>query len=95
MKPLMKLPMAWLPIAMSIAALATVLLSVAIFGVVQESDEGAGAHIFQLLIALQVPVVAFFALKWLPKAPRQALGVLALQICAVIVAMAPVYWWKL
>lgn len=95
MKTLIKHPSAWLPIAMSLAALATVLTSVAIYGIVRGSDEGAGAHIFQLLIALQVPLVAFFALKWLPKVPREALGVLALQVCAVLGALAPVFWWKL
>ena len=95
MKPLIKKPAAWLPVAMSLAALATVLASVAIYGVVHETDEGATAHIFQLLIVLQVPLVAYFALRWLPKVPKQALGVLALQGCAVFAALAPVYFWKL
>jgi hypothetical protein len=95
MKPLIKQPAGWLPIAMSVVALATVLGTVARFGVVHDTDEGAAAHIFQLLIALQVPLVAYFALRWLPKVPRQALGVLALQACAVLAAMAPVYYWKL
>jgi len=95
MKPLIKQPAAWLPIAMSLVALTTVLGTVARFGVVRDADEGAAAHIFQLLIALQVPLVAYFALRWLPKVPLQALGVLALQACAVLAAMAPVYFWKL
>ncbi len=95
MKSLIKNPAAWLPIAMSLTALATVLGTVARFGVVHDPDEGAAAHIFQLLIALQVPLVAYFALRWLPKVPRQALGVLGLQACAVLAAMAPVYYWKL
>lgn len=95
MKPLIKQPAAWLPIAMSLVALTTVLGTVARFGVVHDADEGAAAHIFQLLIALQVPLVAYFALRWLPKVPLQALGVLALQACAVLAAMAPVYFWKL
>ena len=41
---------------------------------------------------LQLPVVAFFAMTWLPRTPRQSLGVLALQLGAALVAMAPVYW---
>jgi len=36
----------------------------AIYGIVHETDEGPAAHIFQILMAAQVPVVAFFAIKW-------------------------------
>jgi hypothetical protein len=92
---LIKRPSAWLPIAFSLAALVVVLCSVAIFGVVHETDEGAAAHIFQLLMTVQLPVMAFFALKWLFRDPRQGLLVLALQIGAALAAMAPVYFFKL
>ena len=63
----------WLPLAMSLSALSLVLGHAAIFGVVHEADEGAAAHVFQILIALQLPVVAYFAFKWLPRRPRQSL----------------------
>ncbi len=92
---LMKQPSALLPIIMSLVALALVLGHAAIFGVVHEADEGTPAHIFQLLMAGQVPLVAYFALKWLPRAPEQALRVLALQAGAALAAFAPVYWFKL
>ena len=85
-------PSALIPIAMSIAALATVLYHIAMFGTAPETDEGAAAHIWQLLMAGQVPVVAFYAVKWLPRAPRTALQVLALQVGAAVAALAPVYW---
>jgi hypothetical protein len=91
----MKKPSALIPIAMSLAALALVLGDIAMFGVAHEADEGAAAHLWQLLMAGQVPVVAYFALKWLPRAPGQALRVLALQIAAALAACAPVYWFKL
>ncbi len=91
----MKQPSAWLPVAMSASALALVLGHVALFGVVREADEGATAHLWQLLMAGQVPVVAYFALRWLPRAPGQALRVLALQAVAALAACAPVYWFKL
>ncbi|HEY6752976.1 MAG TPA: hypothetical protein VI027_16835 [Rubrobacteraceae bacterium] len=91
----MKKPSAFLPVAMSFAALATVLGHVAMFGVVREADEGTSAHIFQLLIAAQVPIVAVFAIKWLPRAPRQALQVLALQASAALAALAPVFFLNL
>ena len=89
---IMRQPSALFPLAMSFAALAMVLGHAAMFGVVHEADEGTAAHIFQLLMAAQVPVVAFFAIKWLPRAPRQALKVLALQGGAALAAIAAVYF---
>jgi hypothetical protein len=65
-----KKPSAFLPVAMSLTALMVVLVSIAAFGVVHDSDEGAAAHIWQLLMAAQMPILAFFAVKWLPRAPR-------------------------
>ena len=90
--PTLKQPSALLPLAMSLAALAMVLGHAAIFGVIHEADEGTAAHIFQLLMAAQVPVVAFFAIKWLPRAPRQTLQVLALQAGAALAAIAAVFF---
>jgi len=87
----LKKPSAFLPLAMSFAALATVLVHVALYGVAREADEGAAAHIWQLLMAAQIPIVAFFAIKWLPQTPRQALLVLALQGAAALAALAPVF----
>lgn len=85
-------PSAFIPIAMSIAALVTVLYHIAMFGIAREPDEGAAAHFWQLLMAGQVPVVAFYAVKWLPRTPRTALQVLAVQAGAALAALAPVYW---
>ena len=92
---MMKQPSAFLPMAMSLAALALVLVHLAIFGVVREADEGTAAHLWQLLMVGQVPVVAYFALIWLPRSPGKALRVLALQLVAALAACAPVYWFKL
>ena len=58
-------------------------------GVVHQADEGTEAHIWQLLMAGQVPIVGFFAIKWLPRAPRKTLPVLALQVGAALASMAP------
>jgi hypothetical protein len=85
-------PGAWIPIAMSLSALATVLSHIAIFGAAREADEGAAAHIWQLLMAGQVPVVAFYAVKWLPRASGRTLQVLGVQAGAALAALAPVYW---
>lgn len=84
-------PSAFLPMAMSLTALAIVLAHIAFFGAAHEPDEGATAHLWQLLMAGQIPVLVFFAVKWLPRATERALIVLALQAGAVMAAMAPVF----
>lgn len=89
---LLKQPSAWIPIAMSLAALAMVLGYVAIFGNVQNEDEGAPARIFQLIMLAQLPIAAYFAVNWLPKRPMQALLVLALQAVAWIIPVATIIW---
>ena len=95
--PSMKQPSAFLPLAMSLAALAMVLGHAAIFGIVHEADEGTAAHIFQLLMAAQIPVVGFFVIKWLPRAPRQTLQLLGLQAGAALAAIVAVVFltWRL
>ena len=91
---MMKRPSALVPIGMSMAALAVVLVHIAAYGTAREADEGTAAHLWQLLMAGQAPVVLYFAVKWLPEAPRQALGVLALQAAAAVAACAPVFWFN-
>ena len=91
MKALLKNPSAFLPLAMSFGALATVIIYVAIFGPAPQADEGTAAHIWQILMAGQIPIIAFFAVKWLPRTPKQALIVLVLQGSAALMALAPVY----
>ncbi|RPI91280.1 MAG: hypothetical protein EHM40_16230 [Chloroflexi bacterium] len=91
-KSLLKQPSAWIPLAMSLAALTFLLGYVAIFGIVHQPDEGAPARIFQLIMVAQLPIAAYFAFKWLPKRPIQALLVLALQAGAWIVPIAAVLW---
>ena len=80
---------------MSLAALALVLGHVAVSGGVRETDEGTAAHLWQLLMAAQLPVVAFFAITWLPRAPRPALQVLALEAVAVLANLAAVRFFDL
>jgi MFS superfamily sulfate permease-like transporter len=88
-------PSALAPVVMSLAAFAVVTGYVVTYGVARQADEGAAAHIWQLLVGAQVPVVAFFVIKWLPKVPRAALCVLALQLVALLIAAAPVYFLHL
>ncbi len=90
---LLKQPSALIPLAMSIAALATVIGYAAMFGTARQADEGTAAHVWQLLMAGQVPVIAFFALRWLPAEPKRGVAVLALQAGAALAALFPVWWF--
>jgi len=92
---LLKKPSAFLPVIMSLAALAVVLGHAAVFGVARETDEGAAAHVWQLLMAAQLPLLIFFAIRWLPRSPKQALPVMVLQAGAIVAALAPVYFLNL
>lgn len=80
---------------MSLAALTLVLVHVALYGAPREADEGTPAHVFQLLMAAQLPIIAIFAAKSLPQVPRRALGVLAIQLAAAVAAFAPVFYFNL
>jgi hypothetical protein len=97
---MMKRPSAFIPVVMSLLALATLLISLGIglaLGghVVRDPDEGSIAHIWQLLMTVQMPIVLFFAIKWLRRAPSQSVRVLALQVGAWLASCAPVYFLHL
>jgi hypothetical protein len=90
---MLKHPSAFLPMAMSLIALTMLLIDLSYYGIAHEvaqKDEGAVAHLWQLLMAGQVPIIAFFAIRWLPRAPRQSLPVLALQAGAALASATPV-----
>ena len=88
-------PSAFLPVAMSLTALSAVIFHVFAHVIAREADEGAVAHIWQILMAGQLPLLAFFVIKWLPRAPGYSLCVLAIQVGAALASMAPVYLLKL
>ena len=88
---LLKRPSAYVPVALSLAALATICLHVARFGIAREPDEGSAAHIWQLLMTAQAIAIPYFAAVWLPRARREALIVLAMQLGAGLAAAAPVF----
>jgi predicted exporter len=77
---------------MSVAALAIVVIHVVTFGPAREADEGTAAHLWQILMAGQLPIIAVFAIRWLPKNPKPALVVLAVQAMAGLAAAAPVFY---
>ena len=91
----MKYWSAILPLAMSLAGLALIFGQGATSGGVRETDEGTAAHLWQLLMAAQLPVVAAFAITWLPRAPMQAMLVLGLQVLAVLANLASLRYFDL
>jgi|SRR5215831_21418353 len=88
----LKHPSAFLPIAMSLLAVAVVTNHILLHGPARQADEGTAAHLWQLLMAGQLPVIGYFALRWLPRAGQSAVIVLALQAAAALAALAPVYF---
>ena len=91
---LLKKPSAFLPVVMSLLALSLVIGHIALVGTAPQEDEGTAAHLWQLLMGLQLPIVAFFALRWLPEKPKQALMILALQFVVAVAAAAPVFYYE-
>jgi hypothetical protein len=91
---LLRRPSALIPVTMSLIALGIVIGYAAMFGTARQADEGTAAHFWQLLMVGQAPVVAFFAIKWIPIQPRQALLVLVVQVGAALAALFPVWWFQ-
>jgi len=91
---LFKQPSAWIPLAMSFVALAMILVYVAINGFASSGngDEGAPARIFQLIMVAQLPIAGYFAVKWLPKQPKQSLMVLTVQAVAWIIPIVTIMY---
>jgi len=89
---LIRSPSAWIPFVMSFAALAFILGYVAIFGIVHHKDEGTPAHIFQLIMVAQLPIIGYFAIKWLPRRPKQSLLILGLQAITWLVPIFTIIW---
>lgn len=88
-------PSAAIPLGMSAGAFIMVLIHLISVGGGPTGDEGTAAHLFQILLAGQAPFVAFFALKWLPRRPSEAMLVIAIQAAAALVALAPVVLFDL
>ena len=78
-------------IALSLSALAIVVGNVAP-GVPREPDENAWAHLFQLAMVAQVPLLGLFlaTANWVR--PRSALILLAGQLCSIAAALGALWW---
>jgi hypothetical protein len=84
-------PSAWAPIVLSVVASAFVGWSIVTQGpdavATEPTDEGPPARLFQLLLLVQVPIVAWFVARWVPVAPRIGLAIAALQVGAAALAV--------
>src|SRR2546430_3931455 len=85
-------PTAWIPLAMSLVALAIVLGHIAMFGTAREADEGAAAHLWQLLMAGQPPLFAVFTVTNPPRRSCPTLPVLGAQGPAMVAAAPPAFF---
>jgi hypothetical protein len=85
-----KEPSAMIPVIMSLGALVLVGIQLGIHGLAPERDEGAVVHLWQVLMVAQLPVIGFFAFRWLRRAPWQAGTVLVVQALSWATAVMPV-----
>ncbi len=97
---MMRRPSALVPVAMSLLALAIVAVALAVDihsvgHIVRSPDEGSVAHVWQLLMTVQMPIVLYFLVKWARRAPAETLGVFAVQAGAWLASCAPVYFLHL
>lgn len=82
------------PLLMSLGALTAIGIHVLTSGIAPEADEGSAAHVWQLLMAGQLPFVAWFVVRWVPSGGRRALAVSAIHVGAIAAAVFPVWWFN-
>ena len=92
---ILKRPSAWIPVVVPLIFFAYIITYITFFGIVRNEDEGVGAHLFQFWLAIEPLMIGYFAITWLPRAPKNALVILALQIFAALAICALVFYFKL
>lgn len=83
------------PIVLSLTAFGLLIVAVLTGWEKGYADEGAAAHIFQLLIVAEVPFILVFVATAEWKRVVRVAGLLALQAAALVLALAPVALFKL
>ena len=87
-------PGGFVPVAMSAGALAVIAGHILTSGIAPQADEGTAAHLWQLLMAGQLPFVGWFALTRVPDCGRRAIAVSAIHAGAISAALFPVWWLR-
>ena len=98
MMDILRKPSAWIPIALSLFWIVWWVYFFVMFGTPRpdpQADEGVAAHLFQLWLVIEVFMIGFFMVRWLPKKPISTLLITTLQIFLVIAASAPVFYFQL
>lgn len=90
MTRLLRTPSAWVPIVLSVAALALIVGFVARFGVVQSEDEGTAARTFQMLLLANAAAIAYFVIRWVPKDPKPAAAIAGLQVLLAVIPVVTI-----
>ncbi len=83
------------PVVLSLVAFGEVIVAVLTGWGMGSGDEGPAAHIFQLLIVAEVPFILVFLATTEWKRFFRVAGFLAVQAAAVLLAFAPVAFFKL
>jgi hypothetical protein len=83
------------PFVLSLVAFCVVILAVLTGWGMGGADEGAGAHIFQLLIVAQGPFMLVYVVTANWKQAGRVAGPIALQAAGLVLAFAPVAIFKL
>jgi uncharacterized membrane protein len=84
-----------LPVILSLLAFALVLVAVATGWGTASNDEGTAAHLFQILIAAQLPIVVAYVVTAEWTWWQKALKPVAMQAAAIALAFAPVGYFHL
>ncbi len=93
---LLQKPSAWIPLVLTLGIMGMFLFYIVVAGPPEpQADEGIAAHLFQLWLVVEAVLVTLFAVKWLPREPKQALIILTLQILGVAAACFPVFYFQL
>jgi hypothetical protein len=83
------------PIVLSLMAFGVVMVGVLTGSEKGNADEGSLAHIFQLLIVAQPPFILVFVATAEWKRVARVAGLIALQAAALVLAFAPVAFFRL
>ena len=90
MTSLLRMPSAWMPIALPLVALALTLVYVAVVGVVARPDEAAPARLFQLFMLVDAGLIVAFAIRSVPDSPRAATAIVGLQLLVAAIPVATI-----